>query len=150
GAARVSGEARKLAILLSPVLPAPGGSGRALRAWDWVLELAASHDLQVWVPGPVGAGPLAPLPPGVTLWQGGEEVRPVAAARRRLGWLLPPLALVGQGAGVADWLHPRPGRAPFAPLLAALDGRKVARLVVFRLYLHPLGRALRERLEVDS
>ncbi len=137
---------RPVAVLLSPVLPQPGGSGRALRAWDWLQELSASHELHVWTAAATPAGP--GWPPAVRLWSGGADLRPAAPWPRRLGWLLPGLG-TRWPATVAHWQMPAARAPALSGLAAAIGGRRVARLVVFRLYLHGVAEWLRARLPVE-
>lgn len=137
---------RPVAILLSPVWPQPGDSGRALRAWDWMRELAASHELHVWAPqAPVDT---AGWPPGVHCWAGAGDLEPPAPWARRLGWLLPALGARRPGL-VAHWLLPRAHAPGLAAMAQAIGARPVARLVVFRLYLHGVADRLRGLLAVQ-
>ena len=43
---------KPVALLLTPVLPQPGGSGRAFRAWDWLQTLGKTHRVHVVVTDP--------------------------------------------------------------------------------------------------
>ena len=38
---------KPVALLLTPVLPLPTGSGRALRAWDWLQTLVKGYRVHV-------------------------------------------------------------------------------------------------------
>ncbi|ABM32647.1 glycosyltransferase [Paracidovorax citrulli] len=136
---------RPVAVLLSPVWPQPGGSGRALRAWDWMQELAAGHELHVWSPQAPAA---TDWPPGVHCWAGGADLRPAAPWARRLGWLVPALG-ARWPALVAHWQVPREQAQALSAMAAAIGDRPVARLVVFRLYLHGVAEWLRARLHVQ-
>ena len=137
---------RPVAVLLSPVVPQPGGSGRALRAWDWLQELAASHEVHVWCAAPAPAPPPA-WPAGVRLWRASADLLPVSPGLRRLGWLLP--GLCGRWPrAAAHWQAPA-GQAPTLAAMAAAIGRPVARLVVFRLYLHGVAERLCRLLPVQ-
>ena len=42
---------RPVALFVTPVLPLPGGSGRALRAWDWLQTLSREHRVHLLVAG---------------------------------------------------------------------------------------------------
>lgn len=137
---------RPVAVLLSPVLPQPGGSGRALRAWDWLLELSASHELHVWTAAAESAAP--GWPPGVRCWHGAADVRPPARWQRRLGWLAPSLGAHCPGL-VAHWQRPAAPAPALSAMATSFGGRRVARLVVFRLYLHSVAQWLRARVAVE-
>lgn len=136
---------RPVAVLLSPVVPQPTGSGRALRAWDWLLELSASYELHVWTPGPSPVR--AVWPPGVWYWDGGHDVRLPTRWGRRWGWLVPSLG-VRYPSVVAHWLAPVKSPPALSAMREALGKREVARLVVFRMYLHGVAAWLRERLPI--
>ncbi|WP_326533953.1 glycosyltransferase [Pseudorhodoferax sp.] len=139
---------RPVAVLLSPVLPRPGGSGRALRAWDWLAELAATHEVHVWSAEPAD-GLLPGWPDGARLWHAAGDLRPVSAWLRRLGWLCPALCAVWPRAAVA-W-HGVAAQPPALAAMAAQIGqRPVARLVVFRLYLDEVAGWVRGRLQVGQ
>lgn len=155
GAAAVTTQ-RPLAILVSPVLPAPTGSGRALRAWSWLAELADDHEVHVLVPELEAEADAAPQPLAgplsATLWRcraGFDVGRRLAKAA---GLALPPLALAARRF-VRGWYYRT--EQPFAAgLVAAIGARPVARIVVFRHYLADLGEALAlsfpvARLELD-
>lgn len=130
------------ALLITPVLPLPTGSGRSIRAWAWLMDMKRTHDVRVVV--------CAPEPPPAS----DPSVRFVAAHvpietrwRRAAALLLPFLAL-------------RPGFATDWPQIDDEDfDRAVAdhnpdRIVVFRLYLHDIATAAARRfpdarLEID-
>jgi glycosyltransferase involved in cell wall biosynthesis len=137
---------RPVAVLLSPVWPRPGGSGRALRAWDWMQELAGGHELHVWTPQAPGS--TAGWPAGVRAWAGADDLEPPAPWARRLGWLLPGLGVRRPGM-VAHWHLPRAHPPALSAMARAIGGRPVARLVVFRLYLHGVAARLRAGLPVQ-
>lgn len=136
---------RPVAVLVSPVWPQPGGSGRALRAWDWLRELSAGHELHVWTPQAQAA--TAPWPPGVQGWAGPGDLQPGSARARRLGWLVPALGLHWPQT-IAHWQLPMPHAAGLSAMVRAIGDRPVARLVAFRLYSHGVAAWLRERLPV--
>jgi glycosyltransferase involved in cell wall biosynthesis len=123
---------RPKALLLTPVLPEPGGSGRGLRAFCWLETLARTHEVHVLV-----FGAHAPIP-GANPSPRAASVRFVAAHVSRLWWLamvLPPLVL-RPGFGT-DWLQMAPSDHD------PLDGLpEPERIVVFRLYLHDIARAV--------
>lgn len=138
---------RPIALLLTPVLPLPGDSGRALRAWDWLRELAGSYRVHVLVVG----DDLPALPTDYPA----EGVWPVAAASvassragRALGLLFPPLGLLSRRY-LSDWIHPI--EDPVLDSLAArLTGTPVARMVVFRLYLHDVALTTAGRFQIAA
>lgn len=143
---------KPIALLISPVLPQPGGSGRALRAWGWLLEL--QRDYRVHVLLPISPAECLPLPADYPA----EAIRAIGAAvasggrwQRLLTLLLPFTALVSRR-GVVDWLTGN--SVVLQRLTAELDAQPVARIVVFRLYLHDVAQSLaarfpHARLELD-
>lgn len=134
---------RPVALLLTPVLPLPGGSGRALRAWDWLQELSREHRVHVLVAAP--ASELPPLPPHYPAAQVravGDFTETRRRFRKLLGLLCPAAALLSRRF-VLDWQVPAAGFVAAAG--GDLAGTAVARIVVFRLYLHDLGLALSRR-----
>jgi len=130
------------ALLLTPVLPRPRGSGRAMRAWAWLIELARDHAVHVLVCGP----PEAPEPgsPAASVTFPGAALRRPRRSVQLLGLALP--VIVPRWPALAfDW--PRLVTPPVLP-------HSVARIVVFRLYLHNVAMALAARfpdatLELD-
>jgi hypothetical protein len=130
------------ALLLTPVLPRPHGSGRAMRAWAWLAELAREHAVHVLVCGPPEA--LEPGAPAATVRFLGPVLALPPLPQQLLGLALP--AIVPARPALAfDW--PRPAALPAIP-------PPVARIVVFRLYLHHVAQALAARfpaatLELD-
>ncbi len=129
-----------IAVLLTPVLPLPGGSGRALRAWDWLLELSRDHAVHVLVAAPTsGLPPLPPHYPAAKVRALGDVTRSTARWRRLTGLLFPPAALISRRF-VLDWQVPAAGFAAAAGEGVAWSA--VDRIVVFRLYLHDLGLCL--------
>jgi len=126
-----------IAVLITPVLPLPGGSGRALRAWDWLCELSRDHAVHVLVAAPASTVP-APPPhyPAADVRALGEVTRVTARYRRLLGLLFPPAALISRRF-VLDWQVPAQGFAEAAG--RGLVWPAVRRIVVFRLYLRDLG-----------
>ena len=127
---------RPIAILLTPVLPLPTGSGRSIRAWGWLTELARDFRVEVLV--------CEPLPSG---WRKPDRypavgVRPVAVRtpnplERWAGIGLPALATLSPRF-VYDWSFLSPSED------LAIDGR-VDRIVVFRCYLHGVAQQLFRR-----
>jgi glycosyltransferase involved in cell wall biosynthesis len=130
---------KPLALLLTPVLPLPGGSGRALRAWDWLQELTRDHRVQVLLATDDAVMPELPADyPAEALWW--LALKPSPPACRAAGLLLPPLAACSRRF-VRDWQH-LPNDGLPADLARHLAGQHVARLVVFRLYLHDVAQSL--------
>lgn len=121
---------RAAAILLTPVLPEPGGSGRAIRAWGWLLELAASYDVHVVVTGAVPAT-LPAASPARSLHS--VETPRSGGLARRAGMVFPPLVMLS-ARFMADWVSPTPTELP--------DFGDVREIVVFRAYLHRVGEQL--------
>ncbi|MCW5852803.1 MAG: hypothetical protein KIT87_22215 [Anaerolineae bacterium] len=126
-------------LFVSPVLPAAGGGGRAMRAYAWLKRLARDYDVHVLVldkrPAPETRemsdvwtnGPLASL----------RVLDVSAGGGPRLPGLVDALASLTPRAvfeRVSPWVSVTP------MLRAAMDdflaGKRIERIVVFRLYLH--------------
>lgn len=143
---------KDLAILLTPVLPLPNGSGRALRAWDWLLELSRTHQVHVVVTDAFDAQDIAPHYPAAGVWPATDGVFHPHRLLRLLGLLFPPSSLFFRGL-VVDWLYPQT-TAKLLGLVGQLGNLSVKRIVVFRFYLHDVGRAIASvcpeaKLELD-
>ncbi|WP_313514284.1 glycosyltransferase [Pseudomonas sp.] len=135
---------RPIALLVTPVLPLPGGSGRALRAWDWLQQLARGHRVHLLVTGAREDWPELPSDyPAETLWPLADSVSITRRLQRLCGLLLPLLALVSTRF-VSDWQRWNSSTSLDA-LEARLAGEAVQRIVVFRLYLQGLGQTLAAR-----
>ena len=121
------------AILLTPVLPLPSGSGRSMRAWAWLNHLGRTHDVHVLVCGPeLAPGRLRQDYPAASVYFIGANVPHGTRWRRRLTMLFPFLLLL-RGFGT-DWLQiQEPGNVP---------DREPDLVLVFRLYLHDVARAI--------
>lgn len=138
---------RPKALLLTPVLPEPGGSGRGLRAFCWLETLARTHEVHVLVYGAQAQAPAAnPCPRAASVRFVEAHVPRRTLWRRRLALALPPLALCPGFA--TDWLQTASG----SDHLDALP--EPERIVVFRLYLHDIARAVMARfpgarIEID-
>lgn len=134
---------KPVAVLLSPVLPEPGGSGRALRAWGWLQTLQRDYRVHVLVATAPGEGR------AIAADYPAETVLPIAPAivtagrRRLLLTVLFPFSVLFYRRGVIDWLPCEP--ATLHALTASLDGQPVQRIVVFRLYLHDVAQLLVQR-----
>lgn len=138
--------ARRRVALLTPVMPADGGNGLAMRAGLTLEGLARSHDVRLVV-APVFGGP---GPPGAFVQRLAAEVvvLPLGGGAHPAADLMERLAQPASRER-ARALHPPP--ALCAPLTLALAHR-VAEAVegcalvhVLRLYLAPLLDALLER-----
>jgi len=127
------------ALLLTPVVPAPDGTGLNLRAWAWFKELSKRYSVRVVVfsgfearergqSSDVSIDFVALRPSGETRW------------RRRLAMMLPFLVL-WKGFG-SDW----PQTLDQAPLADVADDFSPELVVVFRLYLHDVARPVLRRL----
>lgn len=121
---------RPAAILLTPVLPEPGGSGRAIRAWGWLVELGARYDVHVIVTEASPAELPAAFPARAVHF---AEVPRAGMLARRAGIAFPPLVLFSWRF-MTDWMPPK--------LAAFPDLGDVREIVVFRAYLHRLGKQL--------
>ena len=143
---------KDLAILLTPVLPLPNRSGRALRAWDWLLELSRTHQVHVLVTEGFDAQDIAPNYPAAGVWPVSDGMFHPNRLLRLVGLLFPPSGLFFRGL-VVDWLYPT-SKTQMRGLVGQLGNKSVKRIVVFRFYLHDVGRAVASlcpdtRLELD-
>jgi glycosyltransferase involved in cell wall biosynthesis len=143
---------RPIAFLLTPVLPLPCDSGRALRAWDWMNELARTHRVCVLVANEHGFTPPSKDYPAASVFH--FKVTPSSGTRfaRAFGMLVFPWCLLSRR-GVADWQHVTP-ELESVMSLARLFGEKVDRIIVFRFYLHDLAQAVSKQwpqaeMEID-
>ena len=129
---------RPAALLLTPVLPLAGGSGRSMRAWGWLIDLARDHCVHVLVTGGLQQGWAIPAGyPAASVLSLQAMVRPPGRRDRLLGALCPPLALLSRRF-MLDWSTPR-GRID--PNLMP-GSASVRRIVVFRAYLHAVAMEL--------
>ena len=131
---------KPVALLVTPVLPLPRGSGRALRAWEWLKELSETHCVHIITPDTDHAGLSSGDYPAAKIWT--LSAAPPASGRwqRAAGLILPGLALVSRRF-VLDWHRPTSSTLLQA-LSASLSGGTVERIIVFRLYLHDVGLTL--------
>jgi glycosyltransferase involved in cell wall biosynthesis len=128
---------RRSAILLTPVLPEPGGSGRAIRAWGWFVELAERYDVHVIIAEALPNA--AKLPAGLparSLHSIGDAAPRTGGLWRLAGGFVPPLVLLSSRF-MANWFHPMATELP--------DFGDVREIVVFRAYLHRLGEQVSAR-----
>lgn len=132
---------RTTALLLTPVLPEPGGSGRALRAWDWLCTLAGEHDVYVLVTAECDPSALPSDYPAKAVWPLFDQVRPSRRGCRAAGLLCPVLGIASPEF-MLDWLHFRDSTTAPAALAEQVAGQAVARIVVFRLAQHPVALTL--------
>lgn len=135
---------RPVALFVTPVLPLPGGSGRALRAWDWLQTLSRDYRVHLLVVGNRDSWPSLPAEyPAEAFWPLEDSVSPTRRYGRLAGLLLPGLAALS-ARFVTDWQQWNSTALPDA-LDARLAGETVQRIVVFRLYLQGLGETLAAR-----
>ncbi|MCQ4296213.1 glycosyltransferase family 4 protein [Pseudomonas stutzeri] len=135
---------KPVAIFISPVLPLPGGSGRALRAWDWLQALAREYRVHLIVPGADADWPPIPLDyPAERIWPLRSATAPTRGVYRLVGLWLPFLARYSRRL-VTDWQQPTSVTA-LDFLVSHLAEEPVRRIVVFRLYLHEIGEVLSRR-----
>jgi hypothetical protein len=135
---------KPIALFVTPVLPLAGGSGRALRAWDWLQELNQTYRVHVLVVEGRDVWPELPADyPAEALWPLVTATSVTRGVTRLAGLLLPVLALLSPRF-VTDWQHWRCDDY-LDELLTHLNGDPVVRIVVFRLYLNDLGRRLAVR-----
>ncbi len=128
------------AILLTPVLPLPNCSGRALRAWDWLLELSCDHQVHVLVAGKFDVQDIPPNYPAAGVWPVTDGIFSPNRLLRAIGLLCPPCGLFFRGL-VVDWFYPQ-GMTNMRNLVGRLGHKSVKRVVVFRFYLHDLGQSI--------
>lgn len=143
---------KDFAILLTPVLPLPNHSGRALRAWDWLLELSSTHQVHVLVTEVFDAQDIPPNYPALGVWPVSDRIFQPHRLIRFMGFLFPPCVLFFRGL-VVDWLYPQSNKY-IRDLVGQLGNISIKRIVVFRFYLHDLGQVIsnlcRDRsLELD-
>lgn len=143
---------KDLAILLTPVLPLSNSSGRALRAWDWLLELNRDHQVHVLVTAKIEPQEIPPNYPAAGVWPVSESIFSSNRLLRAVGLLFPPCCLFFRGS-VVDWLYPQ-NTTDMPELFGQLGDKSVKRIVVFRFYLHDLGQSIASlfadtRLELD-
>ena len=143
---------RPVAIFLTPVLPLPGQSGRALRAWAWLNDLNRTHKVYVLVANDTEI-PLVPADyPAEGVWSVQTKTTSAPKLLRILGILFPPICLLSRRV-IADWHFPIKMSA-FDHYISELSGEDVNRIVVFRFYLHGLGQIISRyypsaKLELD-
>ncbi len=143
---------RPVAILLTPVLPLPGQSGRALRAWAWLNDLNRTHKVYVLVADDTLI-PLVPADyPAEGVWSVQTKTSSAPKLLRILGIFFPPICLLSRRV-IADWRFPIKMSA-FDHYISELSGEYVDRIVVFRFYLHGLGQIISRyypnaKLELD-
>ena len=143
---------RPVAIFLTPVLPLPGQSGRALRAWAWLNDLNRTHKVYVLVANDTEI-PLVPADyPAEGVWSVQTKTSSAPKLLRILGILFPPICLLSRRV-IADWHFPIKMSA-FDHYISELSGEYVNRIVVFRFYLHGLGQIISRyyptaKLELD-
>lgn len=132
---------RPVALFVTPVLPLPGGSGRSLRAWDWLQSLSQEYSVHLLIPGNRDAWPELPSDyPAQALWPLADSVATTRRYHRLSGLLLPLLAALSPRF-VSDWQR-WSSPSVLDALAARLAGDTVGRIVVFRLYLQDLGATL--------
>ncbi|MFM2275388.1 MAG: hypothetical protein RL211_1260 [Pseudomonadota bacterium] len=138
---------RPIALLLTPVLPVAGVSGRSLRAWDWLQELASTHRVHVLVVD--SQAPILPkADPATGVWTVAATTAVTSRGRRALGLLFPPLCLLSRRY-LADWVHLAGGDIS-DDLGNELGREPVERVVVFRLYLHDVALAIARRFPLAA
>lgn len=119
----------------------PSGSGRALRAWSWLQDLAVDHEVHVLVTCPPDDWPeLPPDYPAFSLRSLAPGLIPIKPWLKRLGVACPFMAVISRRT-VAEWALPLKHLTDL-PEIADLARLSVQRVVVFRLYLHDVAAAL--------
>ena len=144
---------KPVALLLTPVLPQPGGSGRAFRAWDWLQTLGKTHRVHVVVTDPsIKVSMLHHDLPAEKVIMVGHTLQLTSRTFSRFGMLFPFLVL-GSQKFVVDWLHPV-SKKILDICLADLADEPVKHILAYRFYLHDVAISLSERfpeavLELD-
>ena len=128
------------AILLTPVIPRKNSSGRALRAWGWLLELNCHHDVYVVVTGRLEAEDIPPNYPAAGIFNVSNEIFLSNRFLRIIGVFFPPTCLFFRNL-VIDWLQPKPN-VLLRGLAEQLGGKHIKRIIIFRFYLHELGHSI--------
>lgn len=141
-----------IAILLTPVLPLPGQSGRALRAWSWLNELNRTHKVYVLVADDVGTLIIPTDYPAEGIWSVPTKTSNAPKLFRIFGMLFPPLCLLSRRV-IADWHYPI-NINMLDNYISEISEEYVSRIVVFRFYLHNLGQIIAKhypsaKLELD-
>jgi glycosyltransferase involved in cell wall biosynthesis len=143
-------------LYVSPVVPAPGGSGRAMRAWHNLQALASEYDVSLLVtPAGLRHDPLPAHLEEICRRAACAPLRPLADARAvlrlvagRLAWTR---ALVRSGMPV-EWRAVTPRRLHEAA--DVVGGREFDVIHVFRLYEEPFAREItahsRRELDLDD
>jgi glycosyltransferase involved in cell wall biosynthesis len=126
-------------VLVSPVMPNPYGEGRARRAFQWVLELAA-NSLSVHLVVVGEEAEAAEISDEVRECVQGVVARNAVPGGTRaatvLSLLWPPAALTLR-AGIDGWITPPNGATK--AIRAGLEGLDIRRIVVFRLFMADVG-----------
>ena len=141
-----------IAILLTPVLPLPGQSGRALRAWSWLNDLNRTHKVYVLVACDT-AMPIIPANyPAEGVWSIPTKTSNAPKLLRILGILFPPICLLSRRV-IADWHYPI-NINTLNYSISKLSGKFVNHIVIFRFYLHDVGQIIAKhfpsaKLELD-
>ena len=128
--------ARRRLLYISPIMPALGGNGLAMRGGMMLEALAA--DCDVWLLVIPVAGSVGGLPPPIARWCAGFRSLPLDAP-----WASAPRRLAGRGSA---------GESPSRPVLArfatptvvraarrAFGSRTFDEVHVFRLYMAPFA-----------
>jgi len=141
-----------IAILVTPVLPLPGQSGRSFRAWSWLNDLNHTHKVYVLLAGDTEI-PIIPVNyPAEGVWSVQTKTINAPKLLRILGVLFPPICLFFRKVTV-DWHYPINNSVLDYPI-SELPKKHVSRIVVFRFYMHELGQVIAKyypsaKLELD-
>lgn len=139
-------EAKPIVVFFSPVMPALTGEGRAIRAYNWVVELEHKYQVVVVVLGMPQSisNDLKQL--AVTVF----FVKPTIGFYLRVAKLsalfLPFLCRVNPRL-CSDWPKIANHSHELLALQSFLAGRVVYKLLIFRLYLHGAGDVLKTLLQ---
>lgn len=141
-----------IAILVTPVLPSLGQSGRALRAWSWLNDLNRSHKVYVLVTNDTGVQIVPADYPAEGVCSIPTKTSNAPKLLRILGILFPPICLFFRKV-IVDWHYPINISVLDYPIFE-LPKKHVSRIVVFRFYMHELGQVIAKyypsaKLELD-
>ncbi len=135
---------KPVAILLTPVLPQSGGSGRSLRAWHWLQTLSQTYRVYIMVTDPcINITPLSHNFSEVNVLAIDHTLQSTSPLYARITLLFPFLVLVSKKC-VVDWLHPLSNRLINLCLDDLVD-EPVKYILVFRFYLHDVAISISER-----
>jgi polysaccharide biosynthesis protein PslH len=135
---------KPIAILVTPVAPFPGKSGRALRAWNWLNHLARNYEVHVLtIEANLDLSNIGNHYPAERVW--GKDAINIKPAHRKRFWTDLAFLTYFTRRFMDDWVYPT--SQPFSDEFSDFISRKsIERILVFRLYMHEIGIALNSRI----